>query len=620
MQRKMLDMKKEKRVWLVIPVVLAVCIVPFLVLTKDYSIDFTQFIWYKKQIDTGKIDNFEYIKAVGTIFCAGICLLCIGVWFKISRREVLEAFRQLDKRVLILTGVYIFMAGVSSFASEYKELAFFGGGFAKWQSFPVLVSYIIIFLYSAAVMGKKERLFPVVNILRFFLFAMAALGTMQAAGNNPLKWKWVQDFITQFSSITGFTFDSVISDVVLTFSNPNYAGTYLCLVIPLSVILTAADTGRNAVISCVYKFVSLVTTLGFLYTLHGNGSSTGLIVLTVSGICVVIFLVHGKAAKVSSRQKKIKIAVFSFFVVLTAVFAFSFTPLAKETVNKFTDGMQDARALISIVNETDTRLTLNFRDKNVCYVEPSVDASGAVQIQVLDEKEQSVPVTYDIHANVYRIGDKRYDRICFTATNYRYEGDIYPGVIFQDKQCDMKWNFICKDGKWFYYSVFGRLISLTDIERCGFDGYEQFAHGRGYIWSRTLPLLKHYWFRGIGPNAFITAFPNTDFVGGMLVGGTLQIVDKPHNTFMDIWVQTGGVSAAAYAALWLLFIVMCFRYFWRRGKSGEVWSVADKILLGIFWGILAYGIAGLTNDTVIGGQIVYWTLLGTGMAVLSTSQ
>lgn len=37
--------------------------------------------------------------------------------------------------------------------------------------------------------------------------------------------------------------------------------------------------------------------------------------------------------------------------------------------------------------------------------------------------------------------------------------------------------------------------------------------------------------------------------------------------------------------------------------------------LGLLVGIFAFAVSGITNDTIIGTQVIYWTLLGTGYAV-----
>ena len=58
--------KRETKLWqdivLLLPVLFGLCIVPMIVLTHDYTIDFTQFEWFNKMPSTGQIDSFGYSK------------------------------------------------------------------------------------------------------------------------------------------------------------------------------------------------------------------------------------------------------------------------------------------------------------------------------------------------------------------------------------------------------------------------------------------------------------------------------------------------------------------------------------------------------------------------------
>ena len=152
---------------------------------------------------------------------------------------------------------------------------------------------------------------------------------------------------------------------------------------------------------------------------------------------------------------------------------------------------------------------------------------------------------------------------------------------------------------------------MKEVEHFGFKNSENIANRRGYIWSRTIPLMKTYWFKGIGPNAFIIAFPNADFVGSKRVGGSTLLVDKPHNTFLQTYIQTGGISAISYAALCIIYMLQSLRLLWRKKLTNNL----SKIAFGLFTASLSYTIVGLTNDAIVGVQSSYWILLGLGFAV-----
>ena len=191
------------------------------------------------------------------------------------------------------------------------------------------------------------------------------------------------------------------------------------------------------------------------------------------------------------------------------------------------------------------------------------------------------------------------------------ENGVYPAFILNDTPNQISFTFMYDNNEWKYYTPYGKMIKLKEVEHFGFKNSENMANRRGYIWSRTIPLMKTYWFKGIGPNAFIIAFPNADFVGSKRVGGSTLLVDKPHNIFLQTFIQTGGISAIAYAALVILYIVQSIRLLWRRKLNGNI----ERLALGLLMSSIAYTIVGLTNDAVVGVQSSNWILLGLGYAV-----
>jgi len=71
---------------------------------------------------------------------------------------------------------------------------------------------------------------------------------------------------------------------------------------------------------------------------------------------------------------------------------------------------------------------------------------------------------------------------------------------------------------------------------------------RGYIWSRTIPLLKEDMIIGSGPDTFALEFPQHEYdMKYQLYYTDRIIVDKSHNLFMQMFVEMGGVSACLFA-------------------------------------------------------------------------
>ena len=89
-------------------------------------------------------------------------------------------------------------------------------------------------------------------------------------------------------------------------------------------------------------------------------------------------------------------------------------------------------------------------------------------------------------------------------------------------------------------------------------------------------------------------------------------VDKPHNMYIQIAINTGVLSLIAFLALVFSYILSSFKlYFNRKIYSGFM----DVAGLGILMAVIVYLFTGLSNDSIVSVAPVFWILLGSGLAV-----
>ena len=71
----------------------------------------------------------------------------------------------------------------------------------------------------------------------------------------------------------------------------------------------------------------------------------------------------------------------------------------------------------------------------------------------------------------------------------------------------------------------GGVLGVTDYpDRLKFmDGYERLATSRGYLFSRSFPMLKDTLLIGYGPDTFVLEFPQQDYVGKMNAYGNVSL-------------------------------------------------------------------------------------------------
>lgn len=604
-----------------LPVLAALCLIPFVVLTKDYQTEFTKFDWFNStEID--QIDSFEHAKSRCVMIMGAIAAVVIAIseYRKSKKKKLL--MEGCDIRVLALCAVYAVMVILSSVFSKYPHLVFTGGGYGQWQTMWVLLAFVALFMYAYMFVNTEARISALIKCMMVTTGLLALLGVCQTAGNNPLSWGWIQKIITSQSKVNGIGFKAGVSNVILTFSNPNYVGPYIALVLPVvaAFVTIRAAKDQKRVIIC--RIAGILIGVGLLVSMFGSSSSAGAIAVAAGFLVFILFFIsrffakeQGGDVEAASQDRKAKGRIYVaggvvLAVLLIAGFAVTRTEFFKNTVNKLLQGGDDTRNIASIVNSEDG-MEVTLRNDEEFHLVPSCVNGNSVSFTARDSKDQDIAVEYVQDKKHYILKDERFDMITLEVVNFSVDQKMYPGFRFNDAPNQITWTFMYVENEWKYYSPFGKFLKLRKVENFGFKDYQNIANRRGFIWSRSIPLLKKYWFTGVGPNAFIIAFPNDDFVGSKRVGGNTTLVDKPHNAFLQIYIQTGGISAIAYAGLWILYVIDGMWLFWRKRRYTDT----EKIGLGLLIGIFSFAVADLTNDTVVGSQYIYWILLGTGYAV-----
>ena len=122
--------------------------------------------------------------------------------------------------------------------------------------------------------------------------------------------------------------------------------------------------------------------------------------------------------------------------------------------------------------------------------------------------------------------------------------------------------------------------------------------GRMLIWKLTLPMMKDTVFIGNGPDTFLFHYPQAKY---MEMGGK-AFVAKPHNLYMQIFVNTGGLALAAFLGL----VFGIFKSAWKRLAGNPLQNVQAPVAASVF----AFLITGLFNDSVVSSAPIFWIFLG----------
>ena len=193
---------------------------------------------------------------------------------------------------------------------------------------------------------------------------------------------------------------------------------------------------------------------------------------------------------------------------------------------------------------------------------------------------------------------------------------IYPGYIGEKFGMCIKaageWNFVCdeKGQNYQYITGFGKESDMIMADSFGFENYQRAFSGRGYIWSRTLPLLKEHIFLGSGPDTFVLEFPQEDYLKMKQNGYQSAVMTKPHSLYLQVGVQTGVLSLLCMLVFFCWYVVWGLKLYAFRKLSTQT----EAFGIAAFIGSLGYMITGISNDSMVATAPVFWGMVAIGLA------
>jgi len=185
-----------------------------------------------------------------------------------------------------------------------------------------------------------------------------------------------------------------------------------------------------------------------------------------------------------------------------------------------------------------------------------------------------------------------------------------PGLIFN--YGSLTAHFLITKTSFRFIDPSNHIVDLEEIPSWGFEGKELWGSSRGYIWSRTLPMIKSNLLIGKGPDTFAIYFPQNDYIGKLISYDTMKIiVDKPHNMYLQTAVNTGLISLLALIIFLLMYIVSSIRWYWKHPPHDLLSNIGAAILFSV----IGFMTTGIFNDSVVSVSTVFWILLGLGVSI-----
>ena len=174
------------------------------------------------------------------------------------------------------------------------------------------------------------------------------------------------------------------------------------------------------------------------------------------------------------------------------------------------------------------------------------------------------------------------------------------------------WYFVYNEyrGSFQYITATGKESDMIMAEGIGFERYQSAFSNRGYIWSRTIPLLKDHIFLGSGPDTFILEYPQNDYMKMREYGYGQSVMTKPHSWYLQVGVQTGVLSLACLLVFYGWYAVQSIRLYAFRKLTTQTEAFGIAALIGS----IGYMISGISNDSMVVTAPVFWGMISIGVA------
>ncbi|MDU5721937.1 MAG: O-antigen ligase family protein [Clostridium butyricum] len=596
---------KEKSITFFFPIALVLTIVPLIVRMRISELDEDTLKLYGSSANS---DLFTQNKEICLIFLSAIILIIAITCFK----KFYEKKDKLINIMIICSLIFLGFTFLSTLFSKYKHVAFWGI-YDRSEGFITIACYILLFIYSIYTFKKTEEFKFILIPILILVYINGFLGLFQYFGSDLIKTSLggliaIPSSYNIDPSKLSLAYES--GTIYGTLYHYNYVGSFTSLVLP---ILFGACIIEDDIF---LKLLSMGGSLVGLWLLFGSTSRAGII-----GFGAIIFFACIFFGKLLLKKKKALLITLACLAVFAVGLNFATSgKIFRRIPSLVSDGLSlfksntdfDYRDHIPVKNiehidnnivltlPTDT-LTISFENNDYVFRNS--------KNEVVDYKSE---FNSKIKAYDYTTTDANFSNISFRSGKIKSKTKNDGLMLILNGSNEFM--FITRDDNSMHLIDPKTLeeIDLDFPETIGFNGKEKLASSRGYIWSRSIPLLKDTLILGSGPDTFSFDFPQHDLLGKLYAYGTTNmIISKAHNLFLQIGLNNGVVALIAFVILIMVYIIDSFKLYALKNKYDEKQILGSILALSV----IGYLFTGLFNDSVICVAPIFWIILGVGAAV-----
>lgn len=563
---------------------------------------FVPLITYAKYIDltgttqalywTGQqtyLDFFSYWKSRWVMVLTAISIIIYIILYMQKKLPLKDL-----KQYYIPLGIYAIFVVISTIFAKDTPTALWGF-VDMYQGMFVLLSYVAITFLTINFVNNERDVKLFVNAFLFLMIAEGILGVGQYFGFDFFQTGLGKSLIVPSNiKVENLSFSFGPKTIYGTLFNTNFVGSFATLMLPLSFgILLAAKTKKQ-------RIVTGLAVILMLFVWVGCNSRAGYLGVAVSAVFAIWLF-----RKIIMKNRKSSIGLIVILMII--IIALNYVSEGKIFNRLITFNLVKEIEIIKKQNDT----TFKFEDiilgENTFSINTSKETLNlkveGEKLFFLDENNKELEI--ETKGNDIIINDAKYSGYKITIP------ENYPGVTIQRAYKTI--NFYVTQAGIKILGSGGRLAKPVVAEKLSqLDGLERLMSSRGYIWSRSIPMLDNYLLNGAGADNYPIAFPQDDFVAKLKAfPNTNTVVDKPHNMYLQIAINTGVISLLALLVVWGIYIFTSLKIF-----SKNTFDSLDKFVgVSCFLSVLGYLITGIFNDHIVSVSPLFWIILGIGISI-----
>lgn len=573
-----------------LPLLLIAGFVPLIVYAKYVDLTgTTQALYWTGQQQY--LDFFSYWKSWWVVALTTIALIFYIILFIQKKLP----FKNL-KQYYIPLGIYALFVIISTMFALDKPTALWGF-VDMYQGMFVLLSYALLTFLTINFVNNKRDVNMFVNAFLFLMIVEGIIGVGQYFGFDFFQTEIGKSLILPNNLVVeDLSFSFGPKTIYGTLFNTNFVGSFATLMLPLSVaFLLGANTKKQRIISGIAVIL-------MLFVWIGCNSRAGYLGVAVAAVFALWLF------------RKVIIKHYIAFAGLLLIFVIVLFGLNKTSEGRIFNRLKTLNVKEQIETtkaNNENEKTFKFEDIILGQDNFTIKTNYEIlnfkiyedKLYFLDENNTELEIT--TKGNEITINDKRYAGYTISISKN------YPGVTVT--RASRNFNFYFTDNKVKILGSGGRIIEPIIADNFKpLNGFEKLASSRGYIWGRTLILLKNYVITGSGSDNYPIAFPQDDLLAksNAFLDPNI-VVDKPHNLYLQIATNTGVLSLLSLLVLWGIYIISSLKLY-----SKTIFNSLDKYVgASCLIGVIGYLYAGMFNDSVTSVAPIFWIILGLGISI-----